>query len=287
MRRSVMSRIKKSLALFLAASLVAASVPGCGDDGGTGANYTAPDLPPISTFLMDFSDFADERAAPSAIPDPGPGEAFARANWTYAASNLVVWNSLITFGFAIPAAAFLEAFNHEATRQPGGAWLWDYNFTVGAEHLAELYGIIDGDEVVWEMYISREDAYTEFLWFYGRSALDGSEGTWTLNQDPESETPVIEILWHRDTEAGTADIKYTNVVPGGAEYGGYIHYGITNEIPYDAFYDIFKVGVGIHTDIEWNLGDRYGRVRDLFHFGDDDWHCWNGAFEDTICVVVR
>jgi hypothetical protein len=284
-----MTEINKPLALIMTAVIAVAAFPGCGDDGGTSVEPTAPDLPPISTFLMDFSDFAHERLAASAASDQGADAALTRLNWTFAASNVVVWNSLITFGFAIPVAAFLEAFNHEATRQPDGSWLWDYNFTVGAIHLAELYGTVEGDEVVWEMYISREGegGYTDFLWFYGRSALDGSEGTWTLNQDPESETPVVGIVWHRDTGAGTADIKYTNVVPGGPEYGGYIHYGITGVIPYDAFYDIFNAGRDNHTDIEWNLEDKYGRVKDASHFSDEDWHCWNGALEDTLCTVVR
>jgi hypothetical protein len=283
-----MFKIKKSLALILTVALAGAAFSGCSsDDGGTNVEYTAPDLPPISTFLMDFSDFAQEGLAAREPIHQGPLSSQTRENWTWSASNVLVWNTLITFGFAIPVAAFLEAFNHEATRQPNGAWLWDYNFTVGVVHLAELYGKIEDDEVVWEMYVSREGdgGYTDFLWFYGRSALDGSEGTWTLNQEPGVETPLIEIVWHRDTEAGTADIKYTNVVTGGPEYGGYIHYGITGATPYDAFYDIYNAGRDNHTNIEWNLDDKYGRVKDPFHFLDENWHCWDVLLYDAVCPV--
>jgi hypothetical protein len=198
-----------------------------------------------------------------------------------------VWNTLITLGFAIPVAAFLEAFAHEPVRQPDGAWLWDYNFTVDVIHLAELYGKVDGDEVVWEMYISREDAYTEFLWFSGRSHLDGSEGTWTINQDPYNPIPMIGVLWHIDSEGGTADIKYTNVVPDGPENGGYIHYGVTSGTPYDAFYDIYNKGKDNHTYIEWNLDLENGRVKDPDHFDDSDWHCWDEFHDDTSCPASR
>jgi len=194
---------------------------------------------------------------------------------------------LITFGFAIPVAAFLESFNHEPVREPDGRWLWDYTFNVGADHLAELYGRVEDDEVAWEMYISREEAYTDFLWFYGRSALDGSGGSWTLNQDPDSETPVIGILWHRDAEAGTADIKYTNIVPRDPENGGYIHYGVTGGDPYDAFYDIYNAGKDNHTNIAWNLDDKSGRVKDPSHFPDQDWHCWDGLLDDTMCPTPK
>ncbi len=282
-----MLKIKKSVALTMIVAIVIAAFPGCGDDGGTNIEYTAPDLPPMTSFLMDFSGFAQERLAVPAPGEEGLDASFSRLNWFWSASNLVAWNTLITFGFAIPVAAFLESFNHEATRQPNGAWLWDYNFTLGVPHLAELYGKIEDDEVVWEMYISRDEAYTDFLWFYGWSALDGSEGTWILNQDPDSETPVIEIVWHRDTEAGTADIKYTNVIPGDPEHGGYIHYGVTGGTPYDAFYDIYVASRTNHTNIEWNLDDKYGRVKDPDHFLNDDWHCWDGLLDDAVCSTLK
>ena len=58
---------------------------------------------------------------------------------------------------------------------------------------------------------------------------------------------MIGIEWHRDTEAGTADIKYTNIVPGGPENGGYIHFGVTGGYPHDAFYDIYNKGKENHT----------------------------------------
>ncbi|MFC1799764.1 hypothetical protein ACFL2Z_02500 [Candidatus Eisenbacteria bacterium] len=284
-----MWKIKKSLALIMTAIIVVCTFPGCGDDGGTNIEYTAPDIPPMSSFLMDFSDFAQGRLTAPLPGDMGLDASLPRQNWTWAASNVLVWNTLITFGFAIPVAAFLESFNHEATRQPNGSWLWDYNFTVGVIHLAELYGKIEDDDVVWEMYISREGegGYTDFLWFSGRSALDGSQGTWTLYQDPDSPTEMIGITWHRDAEAGTADIRYTNIVPGGPEYGGYIHYGVTGGDPYDAFYDIYNKGKENHTNIEWNIDDKYGRVKDPAHFLDQDWYCWNGALDDTLCAVSK
>jgi len=279
-----MLKIKKSLALFTIAAIVLSAFPGCGgDDGGTGTEYIAPVLPPMSTFLMDFSDFSQGRLAAPVPGEQGLDGSLAKLNWTRAVTNILVWNNRINFGFAIPVAAFLEAFNHEPVRQPDGAWLWDYDLTVDVVHLAELYGKTEDDEVVWEMYISRDEAYTDFLWFFGSSALDGSEGTWTLNQDPDSEIPMIEIVWHRDTEAGTLDIKYTYVVPGSAKYSDYIHYGVTGGDPYDAFYDIYNVGETNHTSIEWNLDDKYGRVKDPEHFGDEDWHCWDGLLDDVAC----
>ena len=133
------------------------------------------------------------------------------------------------------------------------------------------------------MYISKEGGYTDFLWFSGVSNLPLTEGTWTLNHDPNDPTPYIGVEWHRDLSVGTADIKYTNIVPGGSENGGYISYGITTETPYDAFYDIYNKGQDNHTDIEWNTTTLEGHVKDLRVFLDNDWHCWNSDLEDIIC----
>lgn len=283
-----MSRVRKSIALMMTAAVMVASVPGCGsDDGGAGVQRTAPDLPPVSTFLMDFSDFSQEGQPLQSADSESADAGLSKANWTWAAANVLVWNTLITFGFAIPVAAFLEAFNHEPVRQPDGRWLWDYNFTVDVIHLAELYGKVEDDEVVWEMYVSREGGYTDFLWYSGRSALDGSEGTWTLNQDPDNPIPMIGIAWHRDTQAGTADIQYTNIVPDGPENGGYIKYGVTGGDPYDAFYDIYNKGKDNHTNIEWSLNDKDGRVKDPDHFGDGEWHCWNNVLDDVDCPLAK
>jgi hypothetical protein len=62
---------------------------------------------------------------------------------------------------------------------------------------------------------------------------------------------------------------------------------VTASTPYDAFYDIYNAGRDNHTNIEWNLDEKYGRVKDPFHFGDEDWHCWNNLLDDAPCSVVK
>ena len=165
---------------LVAGSLMASLLAGCGDDKGTNAKEEPPEIPPASTFVMDFSDF-------TAVTLAGPGQggggraAFAdsRANWTSAAGNVAVWNFIITVGLAVPAAAFLEAFHHQPVRETDGTWVWSYNVEVAhALHLAELHGKATDDGIQWAMHVSKEDAYSDFIWYTGESNVGGTEGTW-------------------------------------------------------------------------------------------------------------
>jgi hypothetical protein len=278
-----MSTGGSSKAFITTAIIMVSLLSGCGDDGGTGTGPSAPELPPISSFLMDFSDFAET----DLVASPGTaatGGISTKLNWSWAAGNVLVWNTLITVGLAVPTAAFVEAFHHEATRQPDGTWVWDYNFVAQSTvHLAELHGWIEGEEVNWEMYISKEGEYTDFLWYEGHSDLEVSEGTWTLYASPADPTCLIGIEWHRFPESGSGDIRYTNIVPEGPENGGYIFYGTTTDEPFDAFYDIYNKGLDNHTTIEWSRTTKTGRVLDSNHFGDADWHCWDSDLNDILC----
>ena len=240
-----------------------------------------PEIPPASTFLMDFDDFPDT----AKISMPG-GNSFnktqTRQNWGWAALNVGVWNTLLTLTFAVPVAAFVESFNHEPEQQDDGSWVWTYTFRPpgGVLHTAELHASLVSEGIQWEMYISKQNVYSDFLWYSGLSAYTGREGSWTLYHNPTDPTPFLGIEWHRNPLQGTADIKYTNIVPNHPENGGYIFYGIVNSNPYDAFYDIYNKGQDNHTNIEWDRTSKAGRVKDPLHFGDADWHCWDTLDND-------
>ncbi len=255
------------------------SLCGCSDDVPT---ETAPELPPQSTFVMDFSDFTEEGAGPFNSEDGA--EILTRQNYGWAVGNIAVWNTVIIVGLAVPVAAFLEAFHHEAILQTDGRWKWEYNFYAeGDLHVAELYGqVIDG-EVQWEMYISRQGQFEDVLWFSGINNLTATEGSWNINENPQYPTPFLEIIWQRNPADNTADISYTNIVSGGSERGGYIFYGITNETPYNGFYDIYKSVQDNLIEIEWDRLNMPGRIKDMRHFHDEDWHCWDGNLDDIDC----
>ena len=266
---------KKWLYLLLSVAAAVLIVMACKDDS-TNSGDQPPEIPPISTFQMDFTAFpdtADASAKPSLL--------LTYNNWGFAAFNVAVWNAFITLGAAIPVAAYAAALQQTPHQQEDGTWVWAYN--VGDAYSAELHGSIDANGVDWEMYISQTGGYSDFMWYSGHNNLTLTQGSWTLYQTPAEPESLLSIVWHRSTDNSTADIKYTNVEPGGDEYGGYIYYGIDPDSTFDAFYNIYNAGADQLTNIEWNLDTYDGRAKAEYRFEDTLWHCWDETLNDVSC----
>jgi len=270
--------------ILLICSLAAAAVFifACSEDEPTEPELESPQIPPVSTFLMDFGEFAIEDKA---APVKGPAtELLSQDNYNWAALHIGVWNLIITVGLAVPVATFAESFSHRPEQQPDGSWVWSYDLTVDGDlYSATLHGSLDNTGTDWEMTITKEGEYQDFMWYSGQADLFLTEGTWTLNKHPDEPVPFVGIEWHRDIEDSTADIKYTNIEPGSAENGGFIFYGTSTDTTYDAFYDIYNKGQNHLIEVEWHRTKGDGRVRDTAHYLDGDWHCWDGDLQDIEC----
>jgi hypothetical protein len=75
---------------------------GCEPDEG-GEAEKAPQIPPVSTFMADFS-------FPANKDDVSNGRLNGEYDhWTFAAANVVIWQSVLTLNLAIPVIAFHES----------------------------------------------------------------------------------------------------------------------------------------------------------------------------------
>ena len=260
----------------LAILLFAVAFSGCEKDN----DPKAPDLPPIGTFVMDFNDFIGSKSVSGAEDAKGP----ATANWGWAASNVLVWNTVLTINLIVPVASFYEAFDHKGIYEGDNEWSWTYNFMAGGvSHKAELHGTLTETQVLWEMYISKENVFTDFPWYSGSHNILRTEGQWVLNGSPEAPAAYLQIDWTRGENDNSADIKYMNIVAGSNYYESYIEYGRTNEVPLDLFYDIYDSSIQNLVEIEWSESTKEGRVKDAEHFYDMLWHCWDNVLQDTDC----
>ena len=270
--------MKKSNWLILLIVLIAAGlfVAACDDDTTEPADQ-GPDIPPLSTFLMNFDNFPDTSSTAGL-------DVQSYDNWGWSALNVAVWNLVIAVHGVVPVAAYVESFNHVPQQQEDGSWVWTYNVTSGTDtYTAELHCSTDAEGLNWEMYLSKEGEFTDFLWFEGQNNLLYTHGTWTLYKEPDDPVEFIGIEWHRNLSDGTADIRYTNIESGAPGEGGYISYGTTTDVDYDAFYEIYIIEQQHNIDIEWNLATHPGRVMDETHFEDTLWHCWDENLEDIDC----
>lgn len=238
----------------------------------------APALPPKSGFVMNFDDFSNPGDTLKSTRD-----AATYNNWGYSYLNVVWWNAFLTVGLAVPVASFAEAFNHEAVYHPdAGNWTWTYNVTSGQSvYEAELTGSLVSDSVLWEMRITKDSEYSDFLWYYGKSDLLQTGGYWILKESPTNQVNILKIDWLKHSD-NTADIRYTNIKPGAPENGWYIYYGSTVNA-FDRFYNIYNKNLDNLTVIEWNSTAKNGHVKDPHQYQNNDWHCWDETLQDIVC----
>lgn len=272
--------LRKSSRVLMLSLFLAVFATAC--DEAVGPDGVAPEIPPASSFVIDFSDFPEQPLASAAMAPAMPA---AGAYWLRSAAVVGVWNFVIVGTLAPPVAAFVASFNNTAVwDEDASAWTWSYNFmALGTQHSARLEARLITNGVQWDMYITRDGSFEDFHWYSGISDASGTSGTWSLNRSPEDPTAFIDIEWDRSTSGDTYEITYTNVVAGAAEYGSYITYGVTDDTTHDAFYDLFGAQASNLTEIEWNRTTKEGRTRDPAHFEDSDWHCWDANLDNTTC----
>lgn len=296
----VNNAIRQLVSCAIALSLLALSFVGCASAQNRPNASKPPDIPPESSFLMDFSDFTSSstnssslvpvvrlvsfavlNADPYVNTDNALGDC---SNWGFAVLNVGFWDIVGFLGLAVPVASFIESFEHVPVQQADHSWVWSYNVTAqGVVYTAELHGKYIDSRVRWEMFISKQGEYANFLWYYGESDLPATGGYWILKNKPAVPSELLRIDWHRNVASKTSDITYTNIVPGGGENGGYISYAITVAMPFDRSYKIYNKGRNETTNIEWNSVTREGRVKDTILFRDENWHCWNSQLVNTEC----
>ncbi len=288
--------------LIVIVALLALLSAGCAasKSGGQKPNIAQPPrIPPQSTFLMDFGDFIQGNSPAgsnsnsgilwvSSLPETIPTKATLnawgdRANWGFAALNVGFWNLVGIVGLAIPVAAFVESLKMTPVKQPDDSWIWTYSITVqGVTYTAKLQGKYVASGIRWDMKISKQNEYSDYLWYYGESDLGSTKGYWILKDKPANPNDLLRIDWQRNPAKETGDIKYTNIVPGGPENGGYISFTVSQDQRYDRSYQIYNKGKNETTFIEWNSSTKAGRVKDTAHFGDSDWHYWDSSLKDTV-----
>jgi hypothetical protein len=237
-----------------------------------------PEIPPKYSMSINSS-FPQNDTTQSA----GTVTTQSTTNFGNAAANVLVGNAILAGNLLIPVAAFLESFNHYPTLRSDNTWVWSYSVRYGGViYTAELHAQVVGENVFWDMYVTKPGEYLDFNWFSGISARDGSMGAWTLRKDPTDPKDYLDIEWTHDKSTGTGTAKYTDVLDGDAENGSYIYYGTTTDQTYDAFYNIYSISVDNLVQIQWNRTSHAGRITNPNYFKDSDWHYWDDNLQDIV-----
>ncbi|MGI9547465.1 MAG: hypothetical protein ACR2MM_09530 [Flavobacteriaceae bacterium] len=282
--------MKNSKLLGILATFLVVFFVSCDNSDEGNSETQSVELPPFETMAFDFEGFMDD---PQAIQSPINRTA-PNGNWVFSRLVVGVWNTALFSTLAVPVASFHAAFNHDAEVVGDLKWQWSYSvagFT--SEYTARLTGEIVGEEVVWEMYVTKMgiEPFEEFLWFSGVSDLDGNSGHWLLNESHDRPDAMLRIDWERSGE-DVGSIRYTWVRELDANENddlfrdSYLQYGLQDG-DYDAYLDLHAYDENLEdfsdVRIEWNRTDYFGRVRAFQYFQDELWHCWDSTGEDSIC----
>ena len=262
---------KTIISLMAIAVMIALVSTSCSKD-----DESAPAMPPIESFQMDFSDF-------TVFPDTTDNLKSLNTykHFTYSYVTVGVWNLVTTVALAVPVAVYLESFNHTPEFLGDDTWQWSYSVDTYSARLVTSRK--NNEEFTAEMFISKTgmEAFEDFKWFEGILSYNHTSASWKMYESPANNVQWLNIEWRKDWEAGTSDITYTNVKAGSEELGSFITYGIVDDPDYNAFYTVFSADAQV--TIEYNTETKAGRVKDRGHFGNDDWHCWNEQFQDSDC----
>lgn len=232
-------------------------------------NENAPPLPPESSMKFETAHFSD--ASKSSF------------HFGVAAFQVGLWNAIINVGMAVPVASFSYAIANDVPENVAdNKWLWSYTFNAdGKNFTANLYGTLNGDVVEWEMYISLDGVYNDFLWYRGQSRTDRTSGYWVLKKSPLENVDLLRIDWLYSPELNTGDVKYLNVEENGPENGGYVAYGNNATGTFSVFYDIYNKGKNELTEIEFDPKTTKGRIN---YPAEDKWYCWDENQQDAVCL---
>jgi hypothetical protein len=271
--------MKKLFSLALIIIIAAGSYIGCKKDKGV-----APELPPLESMTIDFSNFASLTKSGDQINSTKGTET---SNWEFAAFVSGVWRLLLTTELAIPIASFKIAVDQDPSFLSTKTWQWSFNVSAGGDtYKARLTGQIETSDVLWTMYITKEgtNGYPEFVWFEGTSKLDGTGGQWTLNKSSASPEPMLQIDWTK-TGSTVGNIKYTYVKTGESFTGSYIEYGLTSAT-LNAFYNVHFYNNNAlkfsDVNVEWNTTTKNGRVK-CTDYLLGEWYCWDSNKINVVC----
>lgn len=237
-----------------------------------------PELPPVESLMMSFSDFDAAAANTKASGEP-------HLHFNYAFTSLVFWSGASALSMALPVTAYAYALEQGVEYLGENSWEWAYSFQWNnMDYTATLTATrISNEEFSLEMLIASSDTPGQGVrWFDGVVRYDHTQASWNIYKS--GSIKVLEVAWSKDFELGDASLLYTYVEPAVLETGSYLLYEYAPQEIYDASFTV-ALSAGT-TLIQWNTIGKEGRVQDEDRFGDAEWNCWdsldNGLI-DKVC----
>ncbi|MFC1713797.1 hypothetical protein ACFL6S_09020 [Candidatus Poribacteria bacterium] len=271
-----MTRLLRELLIgFLICGLTFTGFMGCSEDGTGGEAEQPPELPPNASMTVDLSTFGGEKLAPE-LQIPG-------ANFSNAAIRVLLVNTAVIVGLALPTAAFKAAIDTDPIKQGDGSWLWSYEITIlGVDIEANLTGRLDlaGLKTVWSMRVTSNFLLlSNFEWYTGESLLDNSSGSWLFydSKAPGSGNELAKIEW-AVSAIDKVDLIISNLELEGPNANDVLLYSIDGTTAFISFY---KASDDTLVDITWDLITIAGSILAPNYNGGER-ASWDGDKQDIV-----
>ena len=271
-------KTKKGMSIYrIAAITLAVTILTVNTSCDNEPRESRPELPPVESLMMSFSDFDAVRGETKASGEP-------HLHFNYAFRSLVFWSGASAVTMALPVAAYAYALEQGVEYLGDNSWEWAYSFHwSGLDYTATLTATrINNEEFSLEMLITLSSMPEQGVkWFDGIVRYDHTQANWTIYRDGSID--VLDVAWTKDYELGDASLLYTYVEPEVEETGSYINY---EYIPLEMYDATFTVSLSRGTTIiQWNTTSKEGRAQDEAQFGNAQWNCWD-SFDNGLVDMV-
>lgn len=265
----------------LIGTLAVSALWGCDRNDSTAPDVTdAPPLPPVSSLRFDTSFFENQ-------PRASQDERQTAFHWGQAVVHATYVNLLVAEALYTPWLAFGLAIHTVPSPQEDGSYLWVYTWVDEAndhEVQIRLRGEVVNAHVEWELRVSddsAEPAMSNFLWFFGESSLDGTDGFWVFNDRNllAMEMEVARIDWMHVSETDES-LVFTNTNPASEDNGDALTYRVDGTNASMEFEDADQPAVVWL--IEWDRLSHVGSIQ-VPSYNDGDRACWDENLQDTEC----
>ncbi|MEZ4416426.1 MAG: hypothetical protein R3E10_11830 [Gemmatimonadota bacterium] len=284
-------RPRSGWALFL---ILGAALGAC-DNGTTGPEQEAgppPDLPAATSMNADFGLLASGSAQAAqaqslsalvALAEQNAAVAGVGLNFTTAALSVVVAQAITALHLVVPAAVFAAAANNTPSFEDDGRWHWRYTASQGGQlWTAHIAGVVQGDQVTWDMRITAPQTnppLDEFLWYSGVSRVDRTSGTWRFNDitQPGNPTEVVRVDWSHES-----DVLHgvTITVTSGPNVGDVLTADRNGDNHLVTWYDASQ---NEEVEIGWNAATGTGYII-APHYNGGLRACWDANQNNTTCT---
>lgn len=228
----------------------------------------APEIPSLQSVQPDLSYFLNN----------SPQKANqTTTNFNTAKSMAISLSGINSFGQIY--GGFFQSAAQEGAEFKDDKWIWDYTYSYGGESVSiVLTSFESGGEIIWDMtwsYQGSEGGFDDYTVIAGRTAKDGSSGSWTFNSldtTGSNEIPFLESSWEKDGDSKvTIETKYYN------------ENSLAGTFTYNQDNSAFSLSVNdmeeeFDSNIYWNTETMTG-----YYETDGEKKCWNSNFQDATC----